>query len=77
MFEFLNGIKTYLAGGAMMATGLVKMADAVWPLVSGGGSVDGAALQEGWTMFMGGLAVFGIGHKLAKGPTPISMKGVK
>ncbi len=62
---FLDGMKTYLAGGGLMLTGAAKVIEAALPLLSGGG-VDGAALNEGWTMVMAGLAIFGVGHKLDK-----------
>lgn len=61
----LDGLKTKIAGGGLILTGIAKVIEAVLPLASGG-SVDGAALNEGWLILMNGLGVFGIGHKIEK-----------
>jgi len=66
MFGLFDGLKTYLAGVALAVTGLAKILNAVMPLVSGDGTVDAGMLNEGWQMFLAGVAVFGFRHAMAK-----------
>jgi len=57
--NWLNGKKTYVAGFGSMLTGAGM-------LVNGFLTQDWDQINAGWQMLLGGLAVVGIGHKLAK-----------
>ena len=59
MGNFLSGYKTYAAGWAAMLSGAGM-------LINGFLVQDWSQINAGWTMFLGGLAVIGVGHKLDK-----------
>ncbi len=59
MFGFLDGYKTYAAGWAAMLSGagmvIIGFLDQEWDRII-----------NVWMMFLGGLTVIGVGHKLDK-----------
>jgi len=57
--SFLNGYKTYAAGWGAMLTGAGMV-------INGFLNQDWDQINAGWQMALGGLAIVGIGHKLAK-----------
>ena len=57
--NFIDGSKTYFAGSAAMLTGAGMV-------LNGFLNQDWDQINAGWTMFLGGLAVIGVGHKLDK-----------
>ena len=59
MFRWIDGYKTYLAAFGMVATGLGQIASSYL-------ADDWASIGEGWNLVLAGLAVLGVGHKLAK-----------
>lgn len=61
LMTILDGYKTFLAGLGMIAAGIGIL---VKPFSEG--MFFGEATMEGYQMVMGGLALWGIGHKLDK-----------
>lgn len=73
----LNGYKTYLAGGGFILLALVGCAGKLFP--------DQGLPEMDWdtigTHFSGGMALFGVGHKMEKiaasaSPAPGSATGI-
>ena len=59
MFGWIDGYKTYLAAFGMILTGLGQISTSYL-------ADDWASIGEGWNLVLAGLAVLGVGHKLAK-----------
>lgn len=79
LWDVLDGYKTYLAAGISILTGLAGVLSELQPFLA---SHNASALLDflkhlpqdnAWIMFVSGLGVLGIGHKIEKtNETPIT-----
>lgn len=72
VWDKLDGWKTYLAGSALVLTGLGGLAGEIVPVLSSHslGAIYSFAMglphDASWLLAVKGLLVFGVGHKLEK-----------